>query len=87
MPNKAEKYIDIIFSLNGDQESTNLRLTYLDINKADQEAIFELKKNRNFQNEASYKTFLVRKTFVCTRIKSCFCFKDLYPRFKAEANK
>ena len=32
---KAEKYIDTIFSLNSDQESINLRLTYLDITKAD----------------------------------------------------
>ena len=46
---KAEKYIDTIFSLNSDQESTNLRLTYLDINKADQEAIFEFKKTVTFK--------------------------------------
>ena len=54
---KVEKYIDIIFSLNGDQESTNLRLTYLDINKADQEAIFELKKTVTFKMRLVTKPF------------------------------
>ena len=54
---KAEKYIDTIFSLNSDRESTNLRLTYADINKADEEAIFELKKAVTFKMRTVTKPF------------------------------
>ena len=54
---KAEGYIDTIFSLNSNQESINLRLTYLDINKADQEAIFEFKKAVTFKMRLVTKPF------------------------------
>ena len=75
---KAEKYIDTIFSLNS--QWPRKHQSTADLSRYHQGGLrghFRVKKSRHFQNEASYKIFLVKKTFVCTRIKSCFRFKDL----------